>query len=108
MSRHQSEFVIHLQHTVGVFYHAMFIRTFYVFHIVATKYEGKPLSTDCALRPASTIALSALAWDMTEVKMNSEFSHSPLIDPLAVLVKNAAIVGIHEGVGTALQFVVNA
>ena len=38
---------------------------------------GRPLSTDCAFRPASTIALSALAWDMTEVRMKNAFSHSP-------------------------------
>src|SRR6056297_428900 len=41
------------------------------------KMKGRPLSTDCALRPASTMALSALAWLMTDVRINSAFSHSP-------------------------------
>ena len=45
--------------------------------IVEEIVTGRPLSTDCAFSPASTIALSALAWLITEVRMNSAFSHSP-------------------------------
>ena len=44
---------------------------------VRPKITGRPLSTDWAFSPASQIALSALAWLITDVRMNSAFSHSP-------------------------------
>ena len=69
---------------------------------------GRPLSSDCALRPASQTAWPGLAWLITRGQDEERVLPFALVDALAVLVADAPVVRIHEGVAAALQFVVDA
>ena len=72
------------------------------------KITGRPESTDCALSPASTMALSGLRVAHDRGQDEQRVLPLALVDALAVLVEDAAIVRVHEGVGAALELVVDA
>ena len=89
--------------------HPMLVRAFqHIQHLSARRSQVIHCPRHCALRPASTIAFSGFAWLMTLVRMNSAFSHSPWSMRLSILVEDAPVIGIHEGVGAALKLVVDA
>jgi hypothetical protein len=74
---HQAQLVVDPQHARRVFDTPCSSLHLTYFTSCARRPPAGPLSTDCAFSPASTIALSALAWLITLVRMNSAFSHSP-------------------------------
>lgn len=105
--RHQPQLVIDLQRAFRVGNHAMLIRAFQVFDIVAAIDLGQAAIDGLSLQARIDDCLVGLG--MAHHRGQDEQGVFPLalINALAVLVENAAIINIHEGVGTALKFVVD-
>lgn len=70
--------------------------------------KGSPLSTDCALRPASQIAAVGLGVAHHRRQDEERVLPFAVVDALALLVRDTSVVGIHERVRAALQLVVNS
>jgi len=108
MAGDKLELVIHLEHAVRIGDHAMLVRAFDIFDIVTAK-DRRQAAID-TLRLQTGIADSLVGFCMAHDRCQNKECILPLalVDAIAILVENSAIVGIHERVGAALQFVVDA
>ena len=108
VARHQPQLLAYFQRAGGVGDHAVLVRAFDVFHVIAAEDEGQTAVHRLCLEARIHDGLVSLGVAHHLSEQEEGVFPFALVDAVAVLVQNAAVVGIHEGIGTALQLVVHA
>ena len=105
---HQLQLLAHLENAVGVRDHAMLVRALDVFDVPAPEDDRQTAVDRLRLQPGIDDRLLGLRMAHDLGQDEERVFPLALVDPLAVLVQDAAVIGIHEGVGAALKLVVDA
>lgn len=108
MTRNETKLFVDLENTGRILDDAVLVAAFDVFHIVAAVNEGEPAID--RLRLQAGIADCLVGLGMAHHRGQDEERVLPfaLIDALAFPVEDTPVVGVHERVGPALQFIVNS
>ena len=108
MSRHKPQLVVHLQNAIRIRHNHMLVGAFDILHLVAAKDHRQTTVYRLRLEPSINDGLVGLCMAHDAGENEQCILPFSLVDPFAILVQNASVVGIHEGVGSALKLVVDA